>query len=164
MTEDPYTVNALELARYVVAKHFPERTTREDDVILAFIAAHGHEFDRWTFSKRIGVGLAPDPSHLPAVQRNTIYGTQKRIDILAWSGRQPTIIEVKERVTPAALGQILTYRSLFREEFPDVEDPGLVVVGRFSDDDTLRSLQAHGVTVYLYPLQDAGGVSSERGV
>jgi hypothetical protein len=157
MIADPYTVDSIGLARYIVAKHFPERSDREDAVILAFIAAHGDEFEQWTFSRRVGEGLAPDPSHLPAVQKNTLFGTRKRIDMLARSGSRWTIIEVKDRVTPASLGQILTYRHLFLEEFPDAEDPGLVVIGRFSDPDTIRSLQANNVAVFLYPTADARG-------
>lgn len=164
MNLDGYTVNSLELARYVVAKHFPERTDRETAVILAFVAAHGDEFDTWTFAKRVGQGLAPNPEHLPAVQQNTAFSTKKRIDMLAWSGPQPTIIEVKERVTPASLGQILTYRQFFLEENPDAQEPALVVIGRYSDEDTIRALTRHGVTVYLYPLEDAGGVAAAGGV
>lgn len=159
-----YAFNAGEFTELLLRKFYPERTDRESGVIRDFLLEHIHDFDRLQFSVRIGEGMAPNPDHLPAVQRNTVFGTQKRIDVLAWTGAQPTIVEVKERVTPASLGQILTYRQLFVEENPDVAIPGLVVIGRYSDDDTLRSLTAHGITVYLYPPADVAGSAAASGV
>lgn len=145
-----YDFSKDDLATLLLRRFYPERTDRESTVIRDFLFAHGAEFDRFSFSVRVGQGIVPDPTHLPAIQENTIFSSRKRIDILAWQGTQPFIIEVKERVTPAAVGQILTYRHLWLEEFPDAPDPRLVVVGRYSDDDTLRAAQAQGITVYLY--------------
>lgn len=159
-----YAFNETQFSELLLRKFFPEHTDRESGVLREYLLRHLGEFDRVQFSVRIGEGLAPDPTHLPAVQKNTVRGTQKRIDLLTWSGAQPTIVECKERVTPASLGQILTYRQLFREEYPDVEDPGLVVVGRFSDPDTLRSLSAHGIQVFLYPLEPPPGQAVGSGV
>jgi hypothetical protein len=160
MHDDGYLFTRDDFVQMLARKWFPERTDRESGVIRDYLAAHHHEFDRFTFSKRVGQGVAPDPAHLEGVQRNTVFSSRKRIDILAGSGSHPTLIEVKERVTPASLGQILTYRSLFLEEHPDADEPSLVVIGRESDPDTLAVLQAHGVTVYLYAAADAAGVDA----
>jgi hypothetical protein len=158
MRNDGYQFGADDLATLILRRFYPERTDRESTVIRDFLLAHGREYDRFAFSVRVGQGATPDPSHLPAVQANAVFSSRKRIDILAWSGAQPTIIEVKERVTPASLGQILTYRHLFLEENPDALEPALVVIGRFSDADTLRALQAAGVTVYIYEQTDDGAM------
>jgi hypothetical protein len=141
----------------LIRSHFPERTDGESLVIRAYLLEHIREFDHLTFGKRVGQGEPPDPTHLPAIQRQTTLNTQKRIDIFARRGTQPVIIEVKQRVTPAALGQILTYRHHFLEEEPNAPEPELVVVGRESDADTIAALNAHNVTVYLYPDAIAGG-------
>jgi hypothetical protein len=145
-----YDFDATEFAELLLRKFYPEKTDRESGVLRDYLRVHLHEFDRISFSVRIGDGLPPDPAHLPGIQANTARFTKKRMDFLAWAGAQPVIGEVKERVTPSALGQIQTYRHLFREEFPDAPEPRLVVVGRTSDDDTLRALHAYGVDVYLY--------------
>src|SRR5262245_8151124 len=100
-------------------KFYPERTDGESAVIRDFLLEHLEEFDSVDFSVRIGEGITPDPSHLPGVQRQTAFNSKKRIDVLAWRGPQPVIVEVKQRVTPASLGQILTYRNLWLEEHPD---------------------------------------------
>jgi hypothetical protein len=150
MRLDGYQFGQDDLALLLLRRFYPERTDRESEVIHAFLLNHGQEYDRFGFSIRIGQGVTPDPSHLPAVQQNAVFSSMKRIDALFWSGPQPTIIEVKYRVTPASLGQILTYRQLFLEAVPDAPDPRLIIIGRYSDDDTTRVLQSHGITVYLY--------------
>jgi hypothetical protein len=141
----------------LLQKQYNERTAGESEVIRAFLLEHYAEFDKFTFNKRVGRGIEPDPSHLINVQSNTSFSSKLRIDILAWRGVQPVIIEVKQHVTPAALGQILTYRHYVIEEFPNAPDPELVVVGREGNEDAIVALQAHGVTVYLYPNAIARG-------
>ena len=164
MAQGDYVFDSTDFATLLIRKAFPERTDGESMVIRAFLLVHLQEFDRLTFGKRVGQGEPPDPSHLPAIQRQTTLNTQKRIDILAFRGAQPIIIEVKQRVTPAALGQILTYRHHFLEESPDAPEPELWVVGRESDADTLAALAAHNVTVYLYPDANAAGNAASGGV
>lgn len=155
--DDGYLFTRDDFVVMLARKWFPERTDRESRVMIEYLAAHHVEFDRLIFGKRVGAGLEPDPSHLEGVQRNTSRFTKKRIDILGWTGNQPTIVEVKERITPASLGQILTYRQLLLEEMPDAPEPRLVVIGRYSDDDTIRALTGHGVTVYVYPAPEPAG-------
>lgn len=161
---DGYTFTATDFALLIIRKAFPERTDGESAVIRAFLLAHLAEFDSITFAKRVGRGVTPDPSHLPGVQALTALFSKLRIDILAWRGQTPVIIEVKQRVTPAALGQVLTYRHHFTEEFPTAAEPELVVVGREAVEDALPALQAHGVTVYLYPDANARGNDAGSGV
>jgi len=155
--DDGYLFTRDDFVQMLARKWFPERTDRESSVIRDYLAAHHQEFEQLTFGKRVGAGLEPDPAHLEGVQRNTTRFTKKRVDILGKAGAQYTIIEIKERITPASLGQILTYRQLLLEEMPDALEPRLVVVGRYSDEDTLRALTGHGVTVYTYDPPDAAG-------
>jgi len=139
------------LAQLLIMRTFPERTDRESRVIRDWLINHGASYDRYTFSVRIGQGATPDPTLPLRLQKQIAFVSKKRIDVLVWSGSQPSIIEVKYLVTPASLGQILSYRQFFREEQPNALDPNLVVIGAASDPDTIRALNAHGVTVYLYP-------------
>lgn len=151
MPQGDYGFDETQFSLLLIRKAYPERTDGESAVIRAFLMEHLHEFNRIVFGKRVGQGEPPDPTHLPAIQRQTTLNTQKRIDILAYRGAQPIIIEVKQRVTPAALGQILTYRHHFVEENPDAPEPELYIVGRQSDADTNAALGAHNITVFLYP-------------
>lgn len=152
--ENGYAFGSSDLTSLLIARHYPERTDRETPIIHAFLAAHGLEYDRYEFSVRVGQGTPPDPAHLPGIQAATTFNTRKRIDLIVWRGEHPTIIEVKERVTTAVLGQLLAYRHLLMEDRPGIEEPGLASIGRYSDDDTLRVLTAQGVNVYLYDPAD----------
>lgn len=164
MPLDGYTFTSNDFALLIIRKAYPERTDGESAVIRAFLLAHLAEFDSIVFGKRLGRGVAPDPSHLEGVQRQTAESSKLKLDILAMRGSRPVLVEVKQRVTPAALGQILTYKHHFVEEFPDALEPEMVVVGREAVDDAVVALQAHGVTVYLYPDANVSGALPTGGV
>lgn len=151
MTVYDYDFSKDDLALLILRRFYPERTDRESTIIRDYLLAHGTAFDRFAFSVRVGVGQIPDPTHLEGVQQNTIFSSKKRIDMIAWTGSQAHLHEFKERVSPAVLGQLQTYRHLWLEENPDALDPVLVAIGRTSDDDTIRVLQANAIAVYLYP-------------
>jgi len=160
MTLQGYDYGVQDFAQLLLAKFYPERTDRESGIIRDYLLAHLSEFDRVSFTVRVGVGHEPDPSLPVRIQKQQKFVTQKRIDLLAWRGTQPVIVEAKYLVQPSALGQILGYRQLFLEDQPDAPEPELVVIGRASDPDTIRILQAHGVTVYLYPESQSAGLDA----
>jgi len=149
--DEPYKYSSADLAKLILMKFYPERSDRESSVLRDFLINHGAEFDRFSFSVKVGQGNPPDPNAPPKIQRQQVTVSKRRIDLLAWRGTQPVIVEVKYLVTPASLGQIQTYRVLFLEENPDAPSPELVVIGAASTPDTIRALQAHNVTVQIYP-------------
>jgi hypothetical protein len=154
---DGYNFPADRLAELLLRRFYPERTDAESAIMRDFLLAHGGEYDGFAFSVRVGKGQPVDPAHLPGVQRATTYNTRKRIDMCLWQRGRLTIAEVKKQIGPGVLGQLRTYRQLFLEEHPEVEDVQLAAIGRFSDPDTLRVLSAEGVDVYLYEPVDGGG-------
>lgn len=164
MAQGDYVFDRNDFGLLLIRKAYPERTDGESAVIRAFLLEHLKDFDSIVFGKRLGQGEPPDPAHLPAIQRQTTLNTQLRLDILAIQGAQPILIEVKQRVTPAALGQILTYKHHYVEENPDAPEPDLWIVGRESNADTLAAINGHGVTVYLYPDAVAPGHAAGGGL
>jgi len=159
-----YDFSGADLTTLLLRRFFPERTDRESAIIRDWLLEHGHDYDRFSFSVRIGEGQTPGPDLEVGVARSVLFSSRKRIDVLAYQGNVPTIVEVKERVIPAALGQILTYRQLFVEENPDAPEPHLLVIARYGDPETIRILNQHAVDVLLYEGgaaqrgADAGGV------
>lgn len=144
-----------------IRMQFPERSEEESVLLSQFLQAHGMEYDRYSVTVRVGQGTPPDPDHLPGVQRQTIFNSQLRIDMMAWAGGQPFIFEVKKRAGHYAIGQLITYRHLWLEEFPDAPSPRLAVIARTIEPDMERVFAANGIDVYLYdaPARD-GGVTS----
>lgn len=156
ITDAGYEYGSSDLTLLLLMRFFPERTDRESSIIRDFLLHRGPLYDRYEFSVRVGQGQTPDPSHLPGVQRATVFSSRKRIDMIVWQGIQPTIIEVKERVSPAVLGQLLAYRQLLIEDRPGILEPHLLSIGRTMDVDTARVLSASGIDVLLYDPPDGG--------
>ena len=164
MALDAYSYDALKFADLLIAKRYPERTDGESKVIRAYLMEHITEYEHLDFSVRIGTAVVPDPAHPQSVQDGAVFSSKLRIDILGWRGGGLDLIEVKQRITPASLGQILTYRHVLQRELPDAPEPRLVVVGREASPDAVDALTAHGVTVYVYPDADARPNDAGNGV
>jgi hypothetical protein len=143
---------------------FPERTPKESALIRDFLQVHIHEYERYSFTVRVGAGTPANPDHLPGVQRQTVLNSQMRIDMLAWQGEQPWIFEVKERAIHAAIGQLLTYRHLWMEDNPDEREPRLAVIARTIEPDMERVFRAAGVDVYLYAAAAGDGGAASGGL
>ena len=153
--ENGYVFTRDDLPRLLALPYYPEHARAESAVVKEFLTAHGTDYDQFAFSVRVGQGAIPDPTHSPGIQKATLWSFRKRIDLIAFQGRLATIIEVKLRVTPTVLGQSVAYRHLWLEDHPDAREPRLVVLGTYSDTDTLRVLSAQGVDVYIYALPQA---------
>lgn len=89
------------------------------------------------------------PSDLPPEMRTvSLAVTRKRIDAVALMGGVYYIIEVKPWGGYIALGQVITYRSLFEKEFAWVRPTIGAVVCVTVDPDCLDEFQSHGITVF----------------
>ena len=153
ITPSGYSYKRDALALLLTKTRFPEKTEREAPIIIAFLKEHGDEYDEYEFSVRVGTPATPDPSHPEGVQRSTVFSSRKRIDMVLHAGDAITIVEVKERITPHVLGQLVTYQHLLMEDRQLTDPPALVAIGRYSDDDTRRVLNVNGVTIYEYPAE-----------
>lgn len=124
---------------------YPHMLGEDVPVWERFIDAYPSRYDSVDYDWRVGDGVTPDPEWDEAMKRMAKMLSQKRIDVVAWNGESPTIIEVKARCGLSAVGQIRGYRVLFRAGFPLLGDPGvLIVCGRVSPDDE-RVLRAEGI-------------------
>jgi hypothetical protein len=107
---------------------YPGLLPEEILVLRAWLALHQGEYDRFDYNMRIGQGIDPGAAYSAEVRKQAVMNTQLRIDAVAWKGTQPSIIEVKRRTTPSNVGQILTYDSVWRQEFPGGPAPILRLV------------------------------------
>lgn len=123
----------------------------ESHVMRDWLKLHGTECDRIEFYVRLGEGGDPLPTWSDEEKANWKYQTAKRADAIVWFGRQPVILELKQRLVAAALGQILSYRQFFMETYPDELTPNMRAVCRWTDQDVMRALNAHGIDVEVIP-------------
>jgi hypothetical protein len=73
--------------------------------------------------------------------------SRKRIDVVGRSGEEFFVIEVKPHANMEALGQAITYRKLFREEFKDQEKAKALIVSRTADADIIEEASKQGILI-----------------
>lgn len=130
---------------------FPSMTVNESAVAHAWLVMHADEWDDVEFNVRVGSQLELGAGYSETTRAQAALLSQKRIDIVATRGNDYAIIEVKIRVSLAALGQLLGYSVLWRVEHPSAITIQLVAIGHDALLDVVEMLQAHGVHVELFP-------------
>ncbi|GAI84953.1 unnamed protein product [marine sediment metagenome] len=75
--------------------------------------------------------------------------TRKRIDVVCAVGGGFWVVEIKPFASMLALGQVLSYTRLFKQEFAPVGEVWPVIVCDRVDDDLLAEFDAAGVAVIV---------------
>lgn len=130
---------------------YPQLTANESAVVRAWLLEHADEWDDVEFNVRLGTSLELGPGYSESTRAQAAIVTQKRADMVATRGTEAAIVEVKLRVALAALGQLLGYSVLWRAENPDTTTVHLIAIGHDALLDVVELLQAHGVSVELFP-------------
>jgi hypothetical protein len=148
----PGNVRAFVQSRRVPFTHMGPADTK---VWKAALAANLFPADRYEYDIKLG-GLTPTgiPLEDPHVEMWATL-TKKRVDVLAWRGKQPWFIEVKPVGSFAALGQCLGYGYLGKKERPELSSVRLAVVCAICDRDLKPCFEAYGVEVIELPLSVA---------
>ena len=82
----------------------------------AFIRIFHPFFQGFTYDHHVGQGLSPDKDAPYPLQRMWTHLTQKRIDVLGFRSNSLWVIEVKDRPTVAAIGQVIGYTILLAKQ------------------------------------------------
>ncbi len=109
-------------------KSFPALLPRETLVIKAWLKLHEAEYERFDYNMRIGEGNDPGPGYSDAIRRDMVLLSQMRVDAVAWKGNLATLLEVKDRATPSAVGQLISYAHVWQLQFPANPSPLLLLV------------------------------------
>lgn len=128
---------------------YPGLMPLEVAVMKEWLRLHESEYDSIDFNVRTGQGTDPGPSYPQNIRDMGVAVTQKRIDAVAWKSGAPTLIEVKNRATLTAVGQILSYKVLFKADNPLLPDAKLLVVASKYDPDVFPVLASHGIDYAL---------------
>lgn len=126
-------------------------TADEAVIALAWLEKHVSEFDSVEFNLRIGTPQDLGVGYTEEIRRQAALNSQKRVDMIAFDGKEVTIVEVKVRIALGALGQLLGYRHLFQEDHPMFAVVRLVAIGHDALIDVPEVFRAHGVDVELFP-------------
>jgi len=157
---------------------YPGLLPEETLVLRAWLALHQGEYDRFDYNIRIGKGEDPGPQFDPAVRAGAIKNTQLRIDAVGWKGvagvqlpevvespsvvyglapgAQASIIEVKRRAAPSNVGQILTYDSVWRQEFTGSPAPVMRLVCHTYSPHILARVREAGINLDVVDVDFSG--------
>lgn len=107
--------------------------------------------DRFEYDVRFG-GLTPAGPATGDVQAGMWENLiKKRVDVVAWRGKQPWIVEVKPVASFSALGQCLGYGWMAKAERPELRSVRLAVVCAICDRDLKPVFEAYGISVVALP-------------
>jgi hypothetical protein len=127
----------------------------EVGILRAWLIDHASEYDPISYNVRVGKGNDPGPTFDARMRAMGIKISQKRIDAVAVKNGDTTLIEVKNRFTLKDVGQIVSYRILWKQDNPLAPDPILLAVASSFDQDALTVLAAHNIQTYLQPVNPA---------
>ena len=133
--------------------YYPGMLTNEAQIWEAFMAAHPGLVVSPEYNVRIGVGMDPGPTFTADVRRMAILNSQLRLDVVAGDGKGGfTIYEVKQRCRAGAVGQLLQYKILYLDDFPQNQPLSLAIVTDLPTLNLDRLCAAHGITLYVQPV------------
>ena len=112
-----------------------------------FLQQYPDRFDRFDYDVSVGEGLIPAESVHTVEERRMRELTMKRIDVVAWKGDSPTIIEVKPNAKTPVIGQVMAYRRLYQEKFSLAFPPLAAIVCYSIDPDVEHVAQNEGIEV-----------------
>jgi len=118
-----------------------------DELLLAraWLTKHRGDYSSALVNVLVGVGFDPGPLYSDSVRAMSLRVTKRRIDIVALSGLQPTLVELKDRIGLSAIGQLLTYKTLYLAANPLSPVPRLLAVGHDLGPDVKTGLLEYGI-------------------
>lgn len=123
----------------------------ESAIARAFLARHVLDYDRVEIERRLGPGLDLGPGAPANMQRCATAATQLRADMIFWKDGVPTIVEAKDRIDGRAIGQLLTYAALLKQENPTLMQIYKVAIGESILSGISDIFFRYGITVELFP-------------
>ncbi len=134
---------------------FPHLMPVERFFWAQFLARYGSQWDSFQYDLHVGEGRPVNPDQPQYIQDMARHLSLKRIDVVGWQGRQPTIFEVDPAGGRKVIGALELYRWLFQKAYPDLPAPHIAAVVQTCDPDCQRFLEAIGAQVFLVPAEPA---------
>lgn len=138
---------------------YPHLTGSDVPIWDAFIQMFHPYFQGLTYDHHVGQGLAPDKDAPYPLQQMWIRLTQKRIDVLGFRRSSLWVIEVKDRPTVAALGQVIGYTILLARELQPCPPLVPCLVSSIIEPDIETCCR--GLHINFYDLSDGHGLLSD---
>ena len=127
------------MAEQHIRFRYPHMLPRDKFLWDRFLAVHGTYFERFDYDIRVGEGIGKLPGYPENIQRLALALTQKRIDAVGYRGDEIWVFEIKPHAGLSAVGQVLSYETLWNKQFPSRPVYRKAIVTDFVDND-IRTL------------------------
>lgn len=138
----------------LVQMQFPGMPALESNIARAWVREHARDYDSLDFNVRLGEGRPLIDGLSPEVARQQTMLSQRRADIIGHIGVFVDIIEVKDRATFGALGQLVGYRGLWTKDNPTIVVRRLIVVARDIPPDVQHVYEREGVEFRVFQPEE----------
>ena len=104
---------------------------------------------KFQYDLRLGEGMPISPTWPAWLQTMATELTQRRGDVVVTTPAAVIIVELKQRASTSAVGQLLTYRELYRAYINPNTIPQLAIVATEASFDLAQTLAAFEINLYL---------------
>lgn len=129
--------------------HYPHMLAEDNAVWSAFLEQNFERLTEVWYDVRVGKPVETNSDATDMEKKIAAGLTRKRIDVVAVSGGNYWVIEVKPYASMLALGQIMTYARLFALQFAVGARVVPVIVCDKIDDDLIDEFNEMGVLVIV---------------
>jgi len=128
---------------------YPHMIGEDVKIWNRYLKSNYKDFYSVDYDVHIGEGLPPDPAWSANIAAMAKTITQRRIDVVGYRDTQITICEVKFNPRIGVLGQLLGYKILYQQTFPNHPPPDLMLICDRCDQDLFTVLNAYPVLLRI---------------
>jgi len=127
---------------------YPHMLPRDARIWNHFLEQHGEYFDYFRYDIHVGEGIGEISGYPENIARLAKTLTQKRIDAVGYRGSEVWLFEIKPMAGLSAIGQILSYYSLYNKDFPDRPATYKAIVTDRTDNDIRYMCKEYSIRLY----------------
>lgn len=131
-------------------RKYPHLLTPDVPVWEAFLAAFGDNYTEIDYDVRVGQGRPAGPGFDPAIQKDALDLSMRRIDAVAHAADTVDIIEITRIADLKAIGQLFTYPLLYAQTYHPATPIRAVLVAERLRTDILTVLESYQIAYYLF--------------
>lgn len=127
--------------------YYPHMKPNDVAIWERFIAANPAAFDECEYDVQVGYAPPFDPTVNDATGGDASALYKKKIDVVAFKAGQPFIIEVKPNAGHSAVGQLLGYVELYKQDYLPAAEPKAIILTDSPAPDTKLLADKYGIKI-----------------
>ncbi|MEM4976305.1 MAG: hypothetical protein QXT64_03155 [Desulfurococcaceae archaeon] len=131
-----------------VRPSYPHFSELENRLWTAFLLRTDMKFVKLEYDVRVGSGNMPSYPLPPDIEAMWRALTQLRIDVVAHRIAEIWIFEVKGRAGRSALGQVLSYKRWYEEQYKPTKPVKVGIVCQEVDQNMIPIFEEYGVDIF----------------